>query len=328
MRILASIHLYPPVHNCGSEWMLHNIFKFLISKGHECRVVLHMSHKHNIQVPYIYEGVEVFGATGDVDAYRWADVIITHLDYTQYSIIMAISAKKPIVHFVHNDIPYSSIQSSVARTFIAYNSKWIADKLAYNKPFVVLPPPCDVAYYDTGEQERDCITLISLNKNKGAEMFYSIAASLPDKKFIGVVGSYDDQIILNMPNVEIVRNSPDILATYKRTRILLMPSAYESWGRTATEAMCSGIPVICTPTPGLKENCGEAGIFVGKELENYNPGEPQVDRGSVDDWIKAINKLDDPETYKKYSLLCKARATALDPLADLENFEKFLYSTQ
>ena len=32
-----------------------------------------------------------------------------------------------------------------------------------------------------------------------------------------------------------------------------MPSDYESWGRTATEAMCSGIPVICSEANGLKK---------------------------------------------------------------------------
>lgn len=327
MRILASIHLYPPKHNCGSEYMLHNIFKFLISKGHECRVILHQSDMHNIACPYNYEGVEVFGATGDLDAYRWADVILTHLDYTQFSIIMAKQVNKPLVHLVHNDIEYSSIKNSFARTFIVYNSKWIADKLSYRFPSMVFPPPCDVDYYNTGEQQRDAITLISLNKNKGAEMFYSIAASMPDKHFIGVVGSYDDQIVLEMPNVEIVKNTPDILSVYRRTRILLMPSAYESWGRTATEAMCSGIPVICTPTPGLKENCGEAAIYIGKELYNTNSGEAQTDRGTVKEWVKAIRDLDNPEYYKKISLFCTARANELNPLADLEKFEQFLFST-
>ena len=150
---------------------------------------------------------------------------------------------------------------------------------------------------------------------------------MPERKFLGVKGSYDFQIIKDLPNVEIVENSPDILSTYRRTRILLMPSAYESWGRTATEAMCSGIPVICTPTPGLKENCGGAGIFVGEPLVNPTPGEPCVIRGKVSDWVKAIRSLDDPETYKKYSLLSRKRAQALDPLADLEKFEQFLYST-
>lgn len=324
MRLLASIHLYPPAHNCGSEWMLHNIFKYLISKGHQCRVILHQSEMHRIKTPYIFEGVEVFGATGHIDAYRWADAIITHLDFTQYTVIMAAAVKKPLVHLVHNDIPYQSIMNGFGKNYVVYNSEWCRDAINYPHPSIVLPPPCDVSQYDTGEQTREYITLISLNENKGAEMFYEIAEAMPDKKFIGVVGSYDEQFIRERKNITIVPNGPDILSTYRRTRILLMPSAYESWGRTATEAMCSGIPVICTPTPGLKENCGDAAIYVGQVLTDTEPGKAQVHRGSVKSWVAAIRSLDNPETYRKYSLLSKSRAEALNPAADLEALEQFL----
>lgn len=332
MRVLWSIHLYPPAHNCGSEWMAHNINQFLISRGHHVRVILHY-YKGDM---YILDGVEVFPATGIVDAYRWADVIMTHLDMTQYTILMAKTAEKPLVHFVHNDIPYSSILNNFGNVSAVYNSKWIADKIGYNIPGHVLHPPCDVSGYMV-ESSREYITLISLNERKGGNKLFEIAQLMPDKKFIGVIGSYDNpgplklsQIdivnkLLQLPNVTIVPNTPDILATYRRTRILIMPSDYESWGRTATEAMCSGIPVICTPTPGLVENCGEAALYVGKPLDECEPGDAQVDIGSAEEWAKTIRSLDNEEKYKKYSLLCKQRAQQLDPLAELEGLESFLY---
>lgn len=293
-----------------------------MSKGHECRVILHQSEIYRIKTPYIYEGVEVFGATGMVDAYRWADIILTHLDFTQFTIIMAASARRPIVHLVHNDITYSSIMNGYGNNAVVYNSKWVADVLRYPHPSIVLPPPCDAKDYKVDNEGADAITLISLNENKGADIFYQIAEAMPEQKFIGVVGSYDEQIIRHLPNVEIVPNSPDILATYRRTKILLMPSAYESWGRTATEAMCSGIPVICTPTPGLKENCGNAAYYVGKELQIREPGKPAVDRGSVSDWINAIKYV--LENYEKYCVLSTNRAAELNPSADLEKLEQFL----
>lgn len=331
MRLIASIHLYPPMHNCGSEWMLHRVFKFLVSKGHECRVILHQYNGDR----YEYEGVEVFPATGRVDAFRWADICITHLDYTQYTIMMAKQADRSLVHFVHNDIPYSSIQNNFGNVSCVYNSNWIKNKIGYTIPGYVLHPPCDVNDYKT-ETSREYITLISLNERKGGELFCRIAKTMPDKKFLGVVGSYDNpgplklpQIdiinkLIQLPNFTLVANTPDILATYAKTRILLMPSDYESWGRTATEAMCSGIPVICTPTPGLKENCGEAAIYVGSVLDNPEPGEAQVNTGEVQEWIKAIKRLDDLKEYEKYSLLCSARAAALDPMTELEGLELFL----
>lgn len=322
LNVLASIHLYPPFHNCGSEWFLHHINKFLISKGHHVRVILHQDKMHNIATPYIYEGVEVFGHTGRVDSYMWGNVILTHLDFTQYTLVMAASIKRPVIHFVHNDIPYSSIQGAFRGTNVVYNSKWISDRLAYQWPSMVMPPPCDAKYYDVGDDRGDAITLISLNKNKGARMFYEIAKLMPHRNFIGVVGSYDEQLLNAPPNVTIIENSPDILRVYKMTRILLMPSAYESWGRTATEAMCSGIPVICTPTPGLKENCGDAAIYIGTPIPISEPGEPQADRGRPEDWVKAINKVE--SDYSKYSLLCRQRAAQLDPNADLERLHDFI----
>jgi glycosyltransferase involved in cell wall biosynthesis len=347
MRILWSIHLYPPAHNCGSEWMAHNINQFLITRGHHCRVILHYYNGD----PYILDGVEVFPATGIVDAYRWADLIITHLDMTQYTILMAKQAKKSLVHFVHNDIPYSSILNNFGNVSAVYNSQWIADKIGYKIPGYVLHPPCDVNNYNTEDKigidcgsgvfkkrenfDREFITLISLNERKGGYLFYQIAKAMPDKKFLGVIGSYDNvgplkmiqmeiiNLLIQLPNFTLVPNTPDILSTYRRTRILLMPSDYESWGRTATEAMCSGIPVICTPTPGLRENCGEAAIYVGKPIDG-EPGEAQVDTGEVKDWVKAIRRLDDPKEYQKYSVLCSNRAAELDPLKELEGLEQFL----
>jgi glycosyltransferase involved in cell wall biosynthesis len=330
MKFLWSIHLYPPAHNCGSEYVAHMVNKYLISKGHHCRVILHYYKDQ----PYNYEGVEVFPATGYVDAYRWCDVMLTHLDMTQFSIIMAHETKKPIVHFVHNDIPYSSIINSFGNVSAIYNSDWIKESIGYNIPGCVLHPPCDIKDYKV-DSSREFITLISLNERKGGYLFYQIAKAMPERKFLGVVGSYDNpgkenrkQIdiineLLQLPNFTLVPNTPDILSTYKMTRILLMPSDYESWGRTATEAMCSGIPIICTPTPGLKENCGKAAIYVGKQSKG-EPGEPQVEVGSVEEWVRAIKRLDSKKEYEKYSVLCRQRAEALNPAGELENLEQFL----
>lgn len=279
---------------------------------------------HQVKTPYNYEGVDVFGPTGHLDAFRWADVIFTHLDFTQFTIIMAHAVKKPLVHFIHNDIPYQSILSASRAQYIVYNSDWIQRSIGYKHPGITLHPPCDTAYYKVDNEGVEAITLISLNKNKGGAMLLKLADAMPDRKFIGVAGSYDTQIFEDRPNIELIPNSPDILSVYRRTRILIMPSQYESWGRTATEAMCSGIPIICTPTDGLKENCGDAAIYVGYRLEESDPGEPQVYRGSVDDWVAAIKKLDDPKEYKKYSLLCTERAQQLDPAAELEAVHQFI----
>lgn len=336
MRVLWSIHLYPPAHNCGSEYVSHHVNKYLISKGHEVRVILHQYDGPM----YTYEGVEVFPATGRIEAYSWADMIATHLDMTQYSIIMASEAQRPLFHFIHNNITYDCIQNSEYGNYAVYNSEWTRDFIKYKQPSLILHPPCDVKYYNVNSSpgQNEYITLISLNERKGGWLFGRIAEAMPDRKFMGVIGSYDNsgplklsqqQIIDIMPpNVTIVPNSPDILAAYKQTRLLLMPSDYESWGRTATEAMCNGIPVICTPTPGLKENCGEAGTYIGYTIENTIPGEAMVNLGTIDEWVKAIRSFDNPEYYNKKSLACRARAAELDPLKELEALEEFILNAR
>lgn len=336
LRVLWSVHLYPPMHNCGSEYVAHHLNKYLVSKGHQVRVIL---QRYNGPM-YTYEGVEVFPASGRVDAYLWADVMATHLDFTQFSILMANQAKKPLLHFIHNDIPYSSIQNANRGQYVVYNSDWIANSIGYQHPAITLHPPCDAAQYNVNKrpQDNEYITLVSLNERKGGDMFRQIAEAMPERKFIGVTGSYDnpgpkkltqDEIIKSMPpNVVLVPNSPDIQAVYRQTRLLLMPSDYESWGRTATEAMCNGIPVIVTPTDGLKENCGDAAEYVGSPLKAKEPGDAAVDIGTVDQWVAAIKKFDNPKHYAKKSLLCRNRAKQLDPLRELQALEEFIINAR
>ena len=335
MRILWSIHLYPPRHNCGSEYVAHMVNRYLVSKGHQVRVILHQDKMHNIHTPYIYEGVEVFGATGHVDAYRWADVIMTHLDYTQFTIIMANEVKRPLFHFVHNDTPYTSIMGAGRGNRVVYNSGWIRDKIGYTHPSFVLHPPCDMDYYNVCEEpeKNEYITLINLDQNKGGKILRDVARAMPERKFLGVIGGYSSpaevgQITDQPGNVMVLANTPHILEVYKKTRVLLMPSAYESWGRTATEAMCNGIPVICTPTPGLKENCADAGIYIPPRDEKFSMAQQNGEVFKEEDYdinpiLEAIRKLDDEKYYRERSEKCRQRARELKP--DMEAFEKFLY---
>lgn len=320
------------MHNCGSEYVAHNLNKYLVSKGHEVRVIL---HRYN-GMPFVYEGVEVFPGTGRIDAFAWADIICTHLDFTTSTIIWANAAERPLIHFVHNDIPYHGIMNAVKGQHIVYNSEWLKQANPYEWPSAVLHPPCDINYYNVNDDpiNNEYITLISLNERKGGYLFSKIAEAMPDRKFIGVIGSYDnpgalrltqEQIIQMMPpNVTVIPNSPDILSVYRKTRLLLMPSDYETWGRTATEAMCNGIPVICTPTDGLKENCGDNAVYVGSKREYKEKGDAMVYQGQVSEWVEAIRKFDDENTYKKYSLACRARAAELSPERELEAVEKFI----
>lgn len=318
MKILASIHLYPPIHNCGAEYMMHQTLKFLQSEGHEVRVILHQANRHKIENLYSFEGVDVFPPTEYLTdkLFEWCDVVFTHLDYTQLSINLAYRYGKKCVHFVHNHSVYASITDAINKQYIVYNSEVAKKKINYKHESFVLHPPVDYRFYDTGIDSslNEHITLINLDHNKGGNILIGIAQALPNRKFIGVKGSYSSdgngQYVNQPSNVEVLNTTTNIREIYKRTRILIMPSKFESWGRTATEAMCNGIPVISSGTEGLRENCGKAGIY--------------VDRDNIKEWIREIEKLDDGRTYRKYQRLTRERAIELDPQNELTLFNNWL----
>lgn len=130
---------------------------------------------------------------------------------------------------------------------------------------------------------------------------------MPHVQFLAVRGGYGPQIRRCLPNVEMIDSTLDITtAVYARTRILLMPSRVETYGRTALEAACSGIPTIAHPTPGLIESLGDAATF--------------VDRSSITSWVAAIDRLFDPAEWLAASRRALARAEQLDPAGDLDRF--------
>lgn len=311
MNILYSIHLYFPFHKCGAERYVHNLNKFLVSRGHTVRVIIQQAAQYKIEVPYTIDGVEVLGP-GDNEVYNWADVFITHLEETERTIARANLLDKPVIQIVHNSTPYQCVYNGHGNINIIYNSHWIEEKLAYEFPSMVLQPPCDWREFDVCEDssKNEFITLINLNENKGAETFWNIARSMPEKKFLAVKGGYDHQILKGLMNVEVIDNTPDILDVYKRTRILLMPSKLESWGLVATEAICNGIPVIASPTPGISENIGTAGLY--------------HDRRDTNAWVRQIRALDNPGYYKQCSEASRKRSRELEPTYFLKQTERFI----
>lgn len=295
--------------------MIHQMAKFFKTKGHDVRVLLHQAGSYGIKNTYCYEGVDVFPPDKGIDdlLFSWADCAITHLDYTRWTIVQANKFRKPVFFITHNTSEfYDTMVNWNKNVFVIYNSHKGKEILKYERPGFVFNPPCDWRHYDVNMDTsvNKYITLINLNKNKGGEVLREIAKAMPDKQFLGVTGSYDEQVRDQPGNVTIIPKTTEIRDVYKQTRVLIMPSEYESWGRTATEAMCSGIPVVCTKTFGLEENCGEAGIY--------------CDRGNIDEWVKAIRKLDNKKVYKEQSKKVKDRSRELDPVKKMEELNEWM----
>jgi glycosyltransferase involved in cell wall biosynthesis len=160
------------------------------------------------------------------------------------------------------------------------------------------------------EGPHDHITLVNLHENKGPGVFYDLAHRFPRRKFLAVRGGYGAQVEKDLPNVEFVDNTPNIREeVYARTRILLMPSEYESFGRVAIEAAASGIPTIACPTPGLLEAIGPLGRYAARD--------------DLDAWSEHILDLGKPTVYRKASKEAVERAGHWHRKAE-EEFERTL----
>jgi glycosyltransferase involved in cell wall biosynthesis len=97
--------------------------------------------------------------------------------------------------------------------------------------------------------------------------------------------------------------------------------------------MCNGIPVICTATKGLKENCGDAGLYIPDrgpcKADQYGKiTEHDGDTYDIKPIVKHINKLDNEKYYRSVSAACRERADELNPAKQLEKLEQFLINAK
>jgi glycosyltransferase involved in cell wall biosynthesis len=184
--------------------------------------------------------------------------------------------------------------------------------MKYPCPGCVVHPPVDGKRYKVTKKGSK-LTLINLFERKGGLIFQQLARMLPDRDFLGVEGGYGKQEKAELKNVVYMENTNDAKKIYAQTKVLLMPSLYESYGRTAVEAMASGIPVIANSTPGLTESLGEAGIYAPIE--------------KLDEWVKEIRRLEDPDEYSKASKKCldRFKEITLQSKTELEAMENFIF---
>jgi hypothetical protein len=298
MRLGAFVHMYPPLHNAGAEHMLHAILLHAVKAGHECNVVLGQGRGYQRInfFPYTVDGVSVSEDMADLSG---VDVLITHLDRTPEAEMWCRTHRVPCVQLFHNDA-----RPRMARwcQFGVFNSDWIAAKGGrYVKRSLVLHPPIWPERYRVAPGDR--ATLINLQAPKGVQLFYALAEAMPDVGFLGVFGAYGVQVMPpQLDNLVLLPQQRDIRRAYEQTRVLLMPSSYESYGRCAIEAAFSGIPTVAHPTPGLKEALAHAGVFPAAL--------------TVDAWEPAIRQV--LAEWGQHSERALDLAAQLQPAADID----------
>lgn len=156
----------------------------------------------------------------------------------------------------------------------------------------------------------DAITLVNANVNKGVHQFIELAKRMPNRKFLGVKPYYGELWVPPAPsNVEWIPFDDDVRNILRRTRILLMPSEYESFGRIAVEAMYNGLPVLYSkPDP---DSNALSGTTEGME-EWILPAGIACMRDKPEEWMAAIESLDDADTYSARQTLVKDHIRGLN----------------
>lgn len=295
LTITAMLDQYPPNTFIGSWITTHELLRHLAGRGHRVTAIAARAQRRD----YTIDGVTVIcghrGRTALDDIVRQADIAVCHGGDRATARL-----GPPTVRIVHN----TAVADTTGDALTVYNSDALADACNAAAPAMVVHPPVDADRYRT--TPGDAVTIIGCSEAKGINTVWRCATALPARTFIAVRGGYGQQLQPRALNMTTVASTGDMRSIYGRTRILAMPSANETWGRTAIEAMVSGIPVIAHPSAGLVEACGTAGTF--------------IDRNDTAGWIAEIERLHDPAEWATASKRALARVAELDTAGDVDRF--------
>lgn len=306
-QVLAVVHGWMPYLAAGSERMLQHMLDALPRDRFEVTVLsLGFGDDRFPQTPYEYQGIPVHvGYEPPVTP----DIIVTHHGPAS-RVVQAFSQEYPdarVVAVYHNeryDIP--DIKNLDADLEV-FNTHWVASQIlrpgaagwdGLTPGKIVVHPPLE---YDRHlvEETGSAVTLVNLQENKGVRLFQALAKRMPDVRFLGVEGTHGRQEMPYIPNIEYFPVTQDMRQVWRKTRVVLMPSGYESYGMVAAEAQVNGIPVIANPTTGLGECLGHAGIFIPRE--------------NIDDYERTIRLLlEDRKHYQERSDTARNRGLELE----------------
>jgi glycosyltransferase involved in cell wall biosynthesis len=198
------------------------------------------------------------------------------------------------------------------------NSKFIQSmvKKWYNLNSEVFYPSVQLTKYRVRKRNLKYITMMRPRRWKGVDIFLKIADAMPNKDFLAVGDTDKLKEVLERKNIKYIPWTNDMKSIYSVTKILLLPSIWhEPFSRVPLEAMCNGIPCIGSNTGGTPEEIGDAGIVV-KNLFNIN------------EWVNAINKLENKNFYKELEEKSKKQVEKFDFEKNYKKLEEILKKIQ
>ena len=187
------------------------------------------------------------------------DLIIGQQWATDEAGTWATTLRVPFVMVVHGPQQYEHFMPQCDLVVFNTHLQHALARAAIGRtPAIVLHPPVFRSDYETSG-DGECLTWIGRGTAKGLDVALEVARELCDELFLFVTG---DEIYDPPANVEIVRPTDDMKSVYGRTRLLLMPSQCESYGRLAIEAAMSGIPMVASDLPAVREATAGSATYV------------------------------------------------------------------
>jgi glycosyltransferase involved in cell wall biosynthesis len=163
----------------------------------------------------------------------------------------------------------------------------------------VIYPTFDLEnWQQPGAADRDQVLFIKPQQRKGFSIFLDIARALPATRFVvaGKTRAADRKELRRLDNVSSINWSNEMLSVYARTRILLAPAIWpEPFGRVFVEAASAGIPSVASNRGGIPEAVGAGGILID-------------DINDLDNWLQALQQLDDPTTAAELGARARSHA--------------------
>ncbi|MER7477446.1 glycosyltransferase family 4 protein [Streptomyces sp. NPDC126510] len=274
VKVVAWIHFGVPYRRAGSETMLQTMMRALRDAGMGVLVVCSSMPEAPPSwevdgVPYLHLGPH---AAELLFRSMRPQVMVTHHNYAARATGLAREIGARSVLLMHSDLDYAARSMQAGPDLIVFNTEWVRASLATRylevdrtPSLIVHPPVVPGEHRAAAAGER--VTLVNLSSDKGVDTWRAVARALPRLPFLGVMGAHGIQVTAPLaPNMRVIRQTSDMRGdVWAHTRVLLVPSVYESYGMAAVEALASGVPVIAHPTAGLREALGDAATFIDRD---------------------------------------------------------------
>ena len=167
---------------------------------------------------------------------------------------------------------------------VVSNSEYVSKRLKedFNVDSEVIYPPITLERFKVDNDEDGYIAMVNpRNTEKGGDIFFDIAESMPSEDFISAGVFRNKQLERRCENIDNLTHigwCDDMKKLYRQAKLVLVPSRWnEAFGRVAAEAMVSGIPCVVSNRGGLPEIVGKTGEIV-EEIESIPVWQDAIER--------------------------------------------------